>query len=145
MGFNFKFLNIPKCTGEELMDTPDSPDGAGEQGDHEDLSILDRDDTQLDTESSHGTQGRDWCLPASSFSSFTAGTSTGEKHKHLSTTSSRTSSYSSSGTRPSMPPIYHTVNKLKQKQQNFKGQYKMKREFKHILYQAHMSILIAFE
>jgi hypothetical protein len=106
-------------TGEELMDTPDSPAGADDQGDHGDPSILDRDDSQLDTERPLRVRDCDWSKPVSGASGstfFSTETSAGKKLNQTSSTSSRTTTFSSSGTRPSMPPIYHTVNKLKQKQ-----------------------------
>jgi hypothetical protein len=87
------------------LDTPDSP--MAEDVPHRtDASILDddvaADEDAISGQNNRGITGLAGLLP-----------NVGEKQKTFSAASAAGSSFSSCGNRPSLPPIYHTVRKLK--------------------------------
>ncbi len=101
-------------TGEEQLDAPDSP-MVEEDGHHTDPGILDGDDN-TDTVSNE----RDFAVPRTPTVAHVASGSgckvmerKGEKPKQ-SSSSSASGTSSNCSFRPTLPPIYHTVKKLKQ-------------------------------
>jgi hypothetical protein len=109
-----------KFVGESQLDSPDSP--MAEDVPHRtDPSILD-DDAAAEEEAVTGLAQAGGGATEDAFLEQTNKGISGpssqrciprEKQKTLSTASAASSSFSSCGNRPSLPPIYHTVRKLK--------------------------------
>jgi hypothetical protein len=116
---NFK-NNVINFTGEYQLDSPDSP-MAEDMPHRTDSSILDDDaaaDKDVETSCARERQGSIEDATSGQNSKGIIGPSSlrhimGEKQKTFSSTSAAGSSFSSCGNRPSLPPIYHTVRKLK--------------------------------
>jgi hypothetical protein len=107
-------------TGEYQLDSPDSP-MAEDMPHRADVSILDDDavaDEDCETSSTRERQRTIEVATTGQNNKGIIGPSNhrnivGEKQKTFSSTSAAGSSFLSCGNRPSLPPIYHTVRKLK--------------------------------
>jgi hypothetical protein len=101
-------------TGEEQLDASDSP-MAEEDGHHTDPGILDGDDNAdpVSNERDFAVPRAPTVVPVASGSGCKVTERKGEKPKQ-SSSSSASGTSSNSSYRPTLPPIYHTVKKLKQ-------------------------------
>jgi hypothetical protein len=117
---SFFMANGVNFTGDYQLDSPDSP--MAEDVPHRtDPSILDDDaaaEEDVETSFAHARRGTAEDASSEQTNKGTIGPPSQrhiprEKQKTFSSTSAAGSSFSSCGNRPSLPPIYHTVRKLK--------------------------------